>query len=205
MINKTIEELVMVDIFYIWDNKGVEFAIPKLRTLYFERYDKLTDMEDKRLILYNLMAAEMENGNIEAVKIYSKQLKQDMDSTENYKENYKNLYAKMLTFYKESNLDVLSHNEINEINKFHYEIFKNYTDPNDIKFLDMLSAKFNLNLFNKNFSIVIEVVQTMLIHRANSTEYHTLLKQMYEDIKKVDNLLYQTILKLDMEYTKIII
>lgn len=204
-MKKSIRELVMKDIFKIWDDKGVEFAIPELRRLYFEKYYTLTDMEDKRLILYNLMAAECENGNMEAVKLYSKQLKKDMDNTKNYKENYKKLYAKMLTFYKESNLDTLSKDEINEINKFHYELFKNYTDPNDIEFLDMLSAKFNLNLFNNNFSIVIEVIETMLIHRKNSTECNTLLKQMYDDVKKVDNLLYKTILNLDMEYTKMII
>lgn len=204
-MKKTIYELVMIDIFDIWDNKGVEYAISELRKLYFEKYHKLTDMEEKRLILYNLMAGEAENNNWEAVRLYSKQLKEDMDNTENYKENSKDLYAKMLTFYRDSNLDTLSYDEINEINEFYYDLFKDYTDPKDIKFLDMLNAKFNLNLFNKNFSIVIEVIQTMLIHKVNSTEYCTLLNQMYNDVKNTDESLYKTILKLEMEYNTIVI
>ena len=187
---KSIRERVTVDIFRIWDNEGAEFAVRELMKLYYQEYNRLSIFEEKRLILYNLICAEADCENMqESVRIHSEQLKTDMDNEEDYKADFPKMYAQMLTFYRDSNINNLNYSEIENINTFCYNTYKECKNKNDKYFLDMLIAKFNLNLFNKNFSIVLDVIRTMLIHNTNN-EYEITLKQMYNDMKNTNEELY---------------
>ena len=186
---------VKVDIYYIWDTKGVKYAIIELKKLYMKLYNKLTDIEDKRLILYNLICAEYENGDLESVRLHSEQLKKDMDMV-NYKKDKPFLYANMLTYYIDSHSN-LSYDKVLEINKFYYDLYKDYDNPKSDKYLDYLNSKFNLNLFLGNFKAVLEVIKDMLYIQNNTTEYKSLYKQMLDDIKNKDIDLYNEVQELE--------
>ena len=186
---------VKVDIYYIWDTKGVKYAIIELKKLYMKLYNKLTDIEDKRLILYNLICAEYENGDLESVRLHSEQLKKDMDMV-NYKKDKPFLYANMLTYYIDSHPN-LSYDKVLEINKFYYDLYKDYDDPSSDKYLDCLNSKFNLYLFLGNFKAVLEVIKDMLYIQNNTTEYKSLYKQMLDDIKNKDIDLYNEVQELE--------
>lgn len=196
---KSIRERVTVDIFRIWDNEGVEFAVRELMKLYYKEYNKLSVFEEKRLILYNLICAEADCGNMqESVRIHSEQLKKDMDDEEDYKTDFPKLYARMLTAYRDTHLEELEDNEIDKINEFCYEAYKDCKEETSNYFLDMLNAKFNLFLFRNNFSMIFDIIKDMLIHNIDN-KFEITLKQMYRDVKKSDIILYNRIMQLRNE------
>lgn len=192
---KTIKQRVLEDVFFIWDNKGIEFARIELQRMYLQEYNQLTNIEEKRLILYNLAVVEKDLGNLESVKMYSKILKEDMDKIPNYKEENACLYARVLMNYSESNKKELTIKELKEMYEFCYDAYKIYDDPNENGYLAQLISKFNLNLINKNYNTVLIVFKNVL-HNNNNTQYAEALKGFVKDIKDVDETLYKKVLLL---------
>ena len=203
---KTIKERVLEDVFDIWDNKGVEFARDELKKMYLREYSMLTDIEDKRLILHNLAVAEKDskNGSMESVKQYTKILKEDMDKVPNYKTGETAcLYARVIMNYAESNKNELSKEELKEIYEYCYKVYRKYDDKNENGYLTKLISKFNLSLINENFNTVLSVFEDVLIHN-NNTQYAEALNGFENDIKNVDEALYnQALLLKQNRQTKI--
>ncbi|HBJ1650405.1 TPA: hypothetical protein LA460_000309 [Clostridium botulinum] len=197
---KSIRERITVDIFRIWDNQGAEFAVKELMKLYYKEYNKLSIFEEKRLILYNLICAEADCDNMEeSVKLHSEELKKEMDNEKDYKINFPKLYARMLTAYRDTHLDELEDDEVDDINLFCYKAYENCQSIDSNYFLDMLNAKFNLFLFRKNFSMIFDIIKDMLIHNTDN-KFEITLKQMYRDIKNTDLNLYNRIIQLKTEF-----
>lgn len=190
-IIKIIRQLVTEDIFKIWDTKGVEYAKIELQKLYFKSYNELKDIEDKRLILWNLIVACRELGDMESVKIYTEQLKKDMDNTPKYKTTDKNWYARMLTAYRDSHENELTKDELIKINMFCYNAYRKYTNPDDGNYMNMLVTKFNLTLSLKQYDMVFEVIRIVL--HTNKKQHDNILYQMIEDVRKEDINLYKQV------------
>jgi nucleoside diphosphate kinase len=200
---KTIKKRVLGEIFDDWDNKGVEVARDKLKKMYFSEYDMLTYIEERRLILHNLIVAEIEIGRknglevyeMSQVKFYTSILKNDMDNEIGYKEGDNAcLYARVLINYIESHKKELTRKEIIEGYEFCYHIYENIEDKNDNGYLNKLVAKFDLNLAKENFSIVLEILEDILHN--NNTEYEKKFNELIKEIKTVNELLYNKVLLL---------
>lgn len=202
---KTIKERVLIDIFNIWDEKGVEFARNELQKMYLSEYYTLTDIEDKRLILHNLAVAEMEIGEekgleayeMNSVKQYTSILKKDMDDIKGYKEDNGCLYARVLANYAESNKKELPKDELIEIYEFCYYIYEKYDDTNENGCLAKLVAQFNLNLVKGNFKTVFKIVEDMLHNK--DLQYEKILQQFLKNIKEVNEGLYNKLLLMKQE------
>jgi hypothetical protein len=194
---KTIKQIVLGEIFEIWDNEGVEFARDKLKKLYLSKYDSLIDIEEKRLILHNLTVTEIEIGlekglkvhEMSQVKFYSSILKNDMDNVKGYKEGESGcLYVRVLINYIASHKKEMSKEELIEAYGLCYSIYEKSEDKNDNGHLNKLIAKFNLNLVKENFTIVLEVLEDVLHN--DDTEYQKKLYEMIQDVKETNSLLY---------------
>jgi tetratricopeptide (TPR) repeat protein len=164
-----------------------------LQKLYLKDYNYLDNIHTRRDLLYRLIVAERrsEKGTEEAVKMYVKQLKYDMDNTPNYKEENLGEYLSMMSYYTDCKGIILNNDELIEYydcsykyNKKIYEINKS-TDS----YIKMKIAKFNKARLQKNFSIVLELVKD--IHNINDSKAISTLEQMLCDIKELDNKLYK--------------
>lgn len=204
--NKTIKYRVLIEIFKIWDyeENGLEKARDELKKLYLKEYYKLHDIEDKRLILYNLAVAEKDLKNFESVKLYSKILKDEMDKVPNYKTGDTGcLYARMLMNYTESHKSELSKEELKGYYEFCYKVNEKYNDVKENGYLAKLIAKFNLSLLNENFNTVLEVVKDV-IHNNINKQYAEALIGFKNDLKNVDEAFYEQVLLLEKEESVLI-
>ena len=211
---KTIKDRIFGEIFDDWDNRGVEVARDKLKKMFMVDYPMLSDkdIEEKRLILHNLAVAEIEiqrdNGlevyEMESVKLYTSILKKDMDNVIGYKEGDDTacLYARVLINYIESHKKILSKKELIEAYEVCYKIYSEFEDKNDNGHLSALVAKFNLNMATGNFNILLNIFEE-LIHNSNDIEYNKKLEELIKEVRQNNNLLYEKILLLLKQNTKL--
>ncbi|WP_252225272.1 MULTISPECIES: hypothetical protein [unclassified Clostridium] len=161
-----------------------------LYKLYLKEYHMISDIEQKRLILYNLIVAEKLLKNNQAVKVYSEILKTDMDNVKNYNLLYTKQYCWMLSFFLDSHKEELSKNDLLNLYTFSYEYYKNIESD-----MDMLNAKFNIELINNNFNNVLEIIKN-IHNKSNDKRYKSVLIQMLDDIKLINIVLYKKVLVL---------
>jgi hypothetical protein len=191
---KTIIEQKMEDEIYpIWDYEkdGVEKARNELKKMYFQQYNSLTNIEDKRLILHNLTTAEITLGTEESMtsaRLYSKTLIDVLDNFPNYTNNQENKqkYVKALNNYTECYREELSDEELIEIYEFCYETYKRCDPTNVDGYLNKLIAEFNLNLIKKNFNVILRVIKDTL-HNNQNSQYEEAIDSFMEYIKNTDN------------------
>jgi hypothetical protein len=191
-MQKTIRELVTEDVFKIWDTKGVRYAKIELKKLYFQKYNGLDNIEDKRLILWNLIVTCRDDNDMESVKMYSEQLKRDMDNTPNYKVTDKHWYASMLSAYRDSHIKEMTKQELIELNEFCYEAYRKFSDPSEERYIDMLIMKSNYYLSLEDYNTVLEVFEDVVLLHTRKGEYESILNQMLEEIRNENYELYST-------------
>jgi hypothetical protein len=199
----TIKDRVLEEVFDDWDNKGVEVARDKLKKMFMIEYPTLSreNIEEKRLILHNLAVAEIEvqrkNGlevyEMESVKLYTSILKNEMDKIEGYKEGENAcLYSRVLINYIESHKKDLTKEELIKNYELCYKIYEQIEDNNENGHLSALVAKFNLNMITENFTILLNIFEE-LIHNSDDSEYNKKLYELLEEVKQVNQLLYERI------------
>jgi hypothetical protein len=200
-LQRTIRELVTKDIFSKWEMfgeiEGAKYARKELRRLYFKYYPNLKEMEDRRLILWNLIVAcrelvELGLESMNTVKIYSEQLKKDMDNTPDYKITDKHWYASMLSAYRDSHIKEMTKEELIELNKFCYDSYKKFSDPSEDRYIDMLVMKSNYYLSLEDYNTVLEVFESAVLLHTKKGEYESILNQMLEEIRNENYELYST-------------
>ena len=83
-----------------------DLAEKKLKIMYLQNYSKLNDLEDKRLIAYNLSWLLAKQGRNEEAKHYLLDLKNEMEQDKYYREEYENKYCDLLMLYLEVDQDI---------------------------------------------------------------------------------------------------
>ena len=73
---------------------------------------------------------------------------------------------------------------------------------NDNGHLSALVAKFNLNMATGNFTILLNIFEE-LINNSNDSEYNKKLEELMEEVRQANNLLYERILLLLKQNTKL--
>lgn len=190
---KTMEQIMNERIYPVWDNISVEKARDELKKMFMGDFLLLTDIEEQRLLLHNLTTAELKSKdkNMDSAKLYSKTLKDILDSYPNYtvtQEN-KQKYVKVLNNYIECYRDELSKEELIKLYEFCYETYKRCDINNVDGYLNKLIAEFNLNLIKKNFTRVLEVIEDT-IHNNKNSQYEEEIQCFINDIKDADEELY---------------
>lgn len=104
----TISEL-MEELYVLWDIDIIETR-NILRRLYYSRFDILGSVKEKRLVLHNLVCAEMEveDGVTNSAKLWAKTLVDFLDNEPEYIEINKEEYAKAMNNYIYTHKDILS-------------------------------------------------------------------------------------------------
>jgi hypothetical protein len=163
-----------------------------LRKLYGQYYPYLNNFETKRLILYNYIVAESmeEDKNEEILCKLIIQLKNDMDTEPNYKENFTGKYLDMMSYYTDCKGIKLSNKELLDYHDFSYNYWKNrYESDNDIEcYMWMQIAKFDKEKLLKNFRNILEIIKD--IHTINNKQTVSTEKRMLNEVKKLDEQLY---------------
>lgn len=183
MSEQSIKEQVM-DIWDIGSKDGYEKAVSKLRKMYLKYGNKDISTEEYRLIVYNLMLYEMDLNNgkcTDNTKIYSKDLKEKMESTGymNTCLDYKKKYCRVLNSYRDSHIYELTKKEIKWINKYIYEVFKDYEydEDNILDYSDMMISKFNIALEMNNYISLIKILNELKLH-TNNEDISMIYKQL---------------------------
>ncbi|MBY6838753.1 hypothetical protein [Clostridium botulinum] len=162
---------------------------------YLKYYTRLNHFETQRLILYNLIIAErMTTNNDTAICSYVKQLKKDMDNIENYKHEFTGEYCKMLTYYCDCDLDITENEKLKCYN-FCLEYYsKTYKITQDIdSFINLKIIEFSISIAEKNFNKVLKIIEDLHILKHIKSE--TTIKQMLNDLSKIDIILYKDVMK----------
>jgi hypothetical protein len=208
---RTIKDIIFEDVFTKCFGLG-RFKDGKviLQKLFYQYYNILDDFEEQRLILYNLMFAERmeartenkteyeKKAHEEMVKVYSEQLKNDMDNIPNYKEDNPLNYCNLLMFYCDTHKEELSDEESTQYYTFLHDYYKKIGSD-----LEMQCARFNLALVQKNFDIIFEIIKD--IGNSDDKRYKSVLVQMLEDVKNIDNQKYNQITVIIENTTKHIV
>jgi len=164
----------------------------KLYKLYLRDYDKLNNMGTKYNLLYRLLYAEqMEKvKNPSAISKFVQQLKNDMDNTLNYKDNFTGNYCNMLSFYCDCEEIILEKGERLKYYNFIYEYYKDsYKFNSSIDtYIRMMISKFNIGRFQSNFPLVLEIIKD--VHNVEDPKAKSTITQMLCDVKNMDKQLY---------------
>ena len=83
-----------------------DLAEKKLKMMYLQNYSSLNDLEDKRLIAYNLSWLLAKQGRNEEAKHYLLDLKNEIEQDKIYIEEYENKYCNLLMLYLEVDQDI---------------------------------------------------------------------------------------------------
>jgi hypothetical protein len=167
-----------------------------LYKLYLKYYYILSDMETKRMILYNLVFSERMLKNEKAVAEFVQQLKKDMDNTLNYKKDNPNNYCNMLSYYCDCTEIVLNDVEKIEHYKFSYQYYQeSYSIDRTLDtYIRMMNIKFNISKLEKNFLKVLEIIKD--IHNIKNDKAVSTLEQMLWDVENIDKELYKEALRI---------
>jgi hypothetical protein len=188
----------MNEVYDAWDYVSKEKAELMLRKIYLKKFNKLKNIENRRLILHNLTTVIMKiNKDINSARHFSKLLIDMLDNYPNYKDLQinKERYCRALNNYTECFKGELNEKELIKIYEFCYETYKDYTYKNKEEYMEKIIAKFNLNLLNGNFILVIDSVKDVMIHNNNS-QYEETLQSFMKDIEGKNNVLYRQALLL---------
>lgn len=205
-------EIRMNEIYYVWDNIHVSIARDALRKIYLGEFNELKTSEI-RLVLHNLVLAELKaEGEVtSSAKQWSKDLVDYLKGKPEYIEINLEEYAKALNSYLFTHKEELDDNEKIKIHDFYYKVFESYEyikGGNEYelkKYLDKMNSKFNLNLLQKKFNIVLETFKDVLIHNDNS-DCMMLLEDFMHDVKDTNIELYnqmQSLLQQDKIINKV--
>jgi len=185
----------MEEIYYTWDYVSKEKARDMLQKIYFQKFNRLKNIEEQRLVLHNLTTVIMQiRKDMNSAKFYSKTLKEMLDNYPNYKSTQinKERYCKALNNYTECHKNELSKEELTKIYEYCYKTYEKYDYTHIDEYIEKINALFNLSLTNQNFSIVLLVVEDLIIHTANK-QYEEILQNFINDIKKINNELYKQV------------
>lgn len=182
----------MEDIYYVWDYVSKEKAKDMLQKIYFQRFSRLKNIEEQRIVLHNLTTVIMQiREDMNSAKFYSKVLKDMLDNCPNYLSTQlnKERYCRALNNYTECYKEELSKEELIKIYKFCFDTYKDYNYNKINEYLEKIIAEFNLNLTSGNFNQVLIILENLIIHN-NTPEYEEELKIFMNDIKNANQKLY---------------
>ena len=100
-------------------------AEKKLKLIYMENYHELKNLEDKRLIVYNLAWLLAKQNRYDESKFYLLDLKNEMEQNKQYVEEYENKYCNLLMLYIEVDQDITKEEYCNTckmLNKYYKKI-----------------------------------------------------------------------------------
>ncbi|MBN1076043.1 hypothetical protein DVV91_17110 [Clostridium botulinum] len=162
---------------------------------YLKYYTILNRFETQRLILYNLIVAErMTTNNNTAMCNYVIQLKKDMDNIENYKYEFTGEYCKMLSYYCDCNLDITKNEKLKYYNFCLKYYRKAYEITQDIdSFINLKIIEFSISIVENNFNKVLNIIEDLHILRHVKSE--ATIKQMLNDLGKINIILYKDVMK----------
>ena len=189
MCNRSIVEIYEKEIRSLFCTRETEKASKILRKLYLTRYNTLTDMEEKRTLLYSLAIAEYMNQRKDMANKYIKMWIEEMDRECKYKNDRSDVYADALTVYCEINKGSISKEEYKEINRINYEIYKKL----NLK-TAMYTALYNMEVTDRNFNKILGILEdlhTMYLPIAKTSEGEKILglmKQIQEEMKDICNI-----------------
>jgi tetratricopeptide (TPR) repeat protein len=182
----------MEDIYYVWDYVSKEKAKDMLQKIYFQRFARLKNIEEQRIVLHNLTTVIMQiREDMNSAKFYSKVLKDILDNYPNYLNTQlnKERYCRALNNYTECYKEELSKEELIKIYKFCFDTYKDYKYNKINEYLEKIIAEFNLNLTSGNYNQVLIILENLIIHN-NTPEYKEELKIFMNDIKNTNQELY---------------
>ena len=87
-----------------------------------ENYHELKNLEDKRLIVYNLAWLLAKQNRYDESKFYLLDLKNEMEQDKSYMEEYENKYCNLLMLYIEVDQDIPKEEYKKENGKFTYVV-----------------------------------------------------------------------------------
>lgn len=127
-----------------------DLAERKLKIIYMENYFKLNDLENKRLIAYNLAWILAKQGRNEEAKHYLLDLKNEMEQDKYYREEYENKYCDLLMLYIEIDQDITKeeyYNTCKMLNNYYKRI--NSKEQELITSYNLAIAENNIDEVNK--------------------------------------------------------
>lgn len=200
--NATIKER-MNEIYIIWDINP-EVARDIIKKMYYREFNELTDVEEQRLILHNLVCSELDANNKEVTNS-SKKWSRDLIAFLNTKTEYVEInlekYTSAMNNYIYTHKDELDNKELIVAYEKYYKVFEKYeyiergSDDDIKKYVQKMNAKFDLNLIKGNFNIVLEIFEDMLIHNDNH-DCGNALNYFLKDTKEVNVELHNQMLLL---------
>lgn len=178
-----------------------------LYKLYLSDYPYLDNMHTRRNLLYRLIVAERRSkkGTERGVEMYTRQLKNDMDNTPNYKEDYMGEYLDMMSYYAGCEYINLSDEEKFNHYKLSYNYYKRLYETN--KSLDcyicMLVDQFNMDKIERNFQGILNIIKDL--HNIKSSKADSTMEQMLCDVSNMDESLYEQVILMINENSQITI
>lgn len=168
-----------------------EIGSKKLRKLYMIEYDKLEDMDVKYILLYKLIYSEYMQKHKNTVYQYLLQLKNDMDNTPDYKEDFTGEYCNMLSVYCDCEEVEITKEERLEYYQFIYDYYKKIYEFNNSvdTYIRMINIKFNIERIQRNFYHLLKIAKE--IHSIANPKAKSTLDQMLCEIKDIDTDLYR--------------
>jgi hypothetical protein len=201
----------MEELYRLWDI-DINETRNTLRKMYYSEFDYLKSIKEKRLVLHNLVCAEMEaeNGITNSSKLWANTLVEFLENEPDYIEINVEEYAKAINNYVYTHKDILSKEKLILAHEKYCKIFEGYEyieggDLNDLKrYLEKMNAKLNLFLIKKNYNMVLEIFKDVLIHNDNN-DCETMINYMIKDVEEADIELHKQVLLLKQNYCKQII
>ena len=174
-----------------------EDAKKALYRTYLKEYNNIITIVTKRNLLYRLIIAEENTtNNIETIKLFSKQLFDEMNNITNYKELFTEFYIDISNYYCSSHEQDLSKEELLKEYSFSYDYYKKIYEICNTEdcYLKMMIAKFNIDRTNDNYEEMINIV--MELYKEDDLKYQEVVIELLNKINKTDCILYFKILKM---------
>ena len=127
-------------------------AEKKLKLIYMENYHELKNLEDKRLIVYNLAWLLAKQNRYDESKFYLLDLKNEMEQDKSYMEEYENKYCNLLMLYIEVDQDIPKeeyYNNCKMLNQYYKRI--------GAKEQELITA-YNIAIIEKNTQKINEIL-----------------------------------------------
>lgn len=149
-------------------------AEKKLKLIYMENYHELKNLEDKRLIVYNLAWLLAKQNRYDESKFYLLDLKNEMEQNKQYVEEYENKYCNLLMLYIEVDQDITKEEYCNTckmLNKYYKKIGAKEQE---------LITECNLAIVEKDMDKINEILN----YTSNNRKMNFIRKEILSKINK---------------------